>query len=123
MRFQIKLILLFLFLSTFSLQAQFKPSKNYTTADGLPNNAVRSLYLDKKSDLWIGTENGISKLENGAFTNLIFPNTITNNSCWDITQDTNGAMWFASYGGGIYKFDGRKLTIKNKKNEFYHITI
>jgi hypothetical protein len=116
MRFQIKLILLFLFLSNFYLQAQYKPSKNYTTADGLPNNAVRSLYLDKKSDLWIGTENGISKLENGAFTNLILPKTITNNSCWDITQDSNGSMWFASYGGGAYKFDGRKFTIFDHKN-------
>lgn len=98
------------------MTAQFKPSKNYTSADGLPNNAVRSLFLDKKSDLWIGTENGISKLENGAFTNLILPNTITNNSCWDITQDTDGNMWFASYGGGVYKFDGKEYTLFNHKN-------
>ena len=115
MRFQIKFSLLFLFLSTFSLQAQFKPSKNYTTADGLPNNAVRSLFLDKKSELWIGTENGISKLENGAFTNLILPNSLSNKSCWDITQDKNGSMWFASYGGGVYKFDGQKFTVFNQK--------
>jgi hypothetical protein len=107
----------FIFLLTsFLVTAQFKPSKNYTTADGLPNNAVRSLFLNKNADLWIGTENGISKLENGAFTNLILPNTITNNSCWDITQDIGGNMWFASYGGGVYKFDGRKFTIFNHKN-------
>ncbi|MFV5693123.1 histidine kinase [Flavobacterium sp. LT1R49] len=116
MQFRIKFLLLLLFLSAFSLQAQYKPSKNYTTADGLPNNAVRSLFLDKKSDLWIGTENGISKLENGAFTNLILPNTITNNSCWDITQDKDENMWFASYGGGVYKFNGNKFTIFNHKN-------
>lgn len=116
MRFRINFISLFLFLSTFSLQAQFKPSKNYTTADGLPNNAVRSLFLDNKSELWIGTENGISKLENGSFTNLILPNSITNKSCWDITQDKNGSMWFASYGGGIYKFDGQKFTFFNQKS-------
>jgi hypothetical protein len=108
----------FIFLSTsFILNAQFKPSKNYTTADGLSNNAVRSLFLDKNADLWIGTENGISKLENGAFTNLALPNTITNNSCWDITQDTNSNMWFASYGGGVYKFDGRKFTVFNHKKD------
>jgi hypothetical protein len=116
MRFQIKFLLLFFFLSNFSLQAQYKPSKNYTTADGLPNNAVRSLFLDKNADLWIGTENGISKLENGTFTNLLLPKTITNNSCWNITQDTNGAMWFASYGGGVYKFDGHKFTVFNHRN-------
>ena len=116
MRFRNKFLLLFLFLSAFSLQAQYRPSKNYTTADGLPNNAVRSLFLDKNSDLWIGTENGISKLENGSFTNLALPNTISNNSCWDITQDTNSNMWFASYGGGVYKFDGKKITVFNHKN-------
>jgi hypothetical protein len=116
MRFRINFILLFLLFGVFHLQAQYKPTKNYTTADGLQNNAVRALYLDKNSDLWIGTENGISKLENGAFTNLILPKTITNKSCWDITQDKNGSMWFASYGGGAYKFDGKNYTFFSQRN-------
>ncbi len=98
------------------MKAQYKPSKNYTTADGLSNNAVRSLFIDRKSDLWIGTENGISKLENGTFTNLSLPKTVTNNSCWDIAQDIDSNMWFASYGGGVYKFDGKKITVFNQKN-------
>lgn len=115
MHFQTKTLSLFLFFIIFPFFAQFKPSKNYTTADGLPNNAVRSLYLDKNEDLWIGTENGISKLENGAFTNLVFPKSFTNNSCWDITQDTKGSMWFASYGGGVFKFDGENFKIFSKK--------
>ncbi len=116
MHFQTKTLSLFLLFIIFPFFAQFKPSKNYTTADGLPNNAVRSLYLDKNEDLWIGTENGISKLENGAFTNLALPKNYGNNSCWDITQDTKGSMWFASYGGGVYKFDGENFKIFSKKN-------
>jgi hypothetical protein len=115
MRLNNKFFCFTFFLTSFFLAAQYKPSKNYTTADGLPNNAVRSLYLDKNSNLWIGTENGISKLENGTFTNLILPKTITNNSCWDITQDIIGNMWFASYGGGVYKYDGKNFTIFNQK--------
>lgn len=98
--------------------AQHKPSKNYTTADGLPNNAVRSLFLDTNSNLWIGTENGVTKLENGTFSNLILPKTITNNSCWDIAQDNYGNMWFASYGGGVYKYDGRNFSLFNKEKGF-----
>ena len=116
MRLLNKIHLYIFFLSSFLMVAQYKTSKNYTTADGLPNNSVRSLYLDKNSNLWIGTENGITKLENGTFSNLILPKTIINNSCWDITQDENGNMWFASYGGGIYKFDGTKFTVFNQKN-------
>ena len=116
MRLKIKYPFYLLILFYSCIWGQIKPSRNYTTADGLPNNAVRSLYLDKNSDLWIGTENGISKLENGSFTNLPLPETIPNKSCWDISQDENGNMWFASYGGGVYKFDGANFIFFNKKN-------
>ena len=116
MRFLIKFSLLFLFLSTFSLQAQYKPSKNYTTADGLPNNAVRSLFIDSKNILWIGTENGVSRFLNGTFQNISESDGLGHNSCWDIAQDSNGNMWFASYGGGVSKFDGTKFTVFTVKN-------
>ncbi|MET0760638.1 MAG: histidine kinase [Flavobacterium sp.] len=92
------------------------PSKNYTTADGLPNNAVRALFLDSKNVLWIGTENGVSRMENGSFSNLDESDGLGHNSCWDIAQDTKGNMWFASYGGGVTKFDGKKFTVFTTKN-------
>lgn len=106
---------LFFLCFAFSLFGQSFPSRNFTTADGLPNNAVRSLFLDSKNILWIGTENGISRMENGMFTNIDESNGLSQNSCWDITEDSNGNMWFASYGGGISKFDGQKFTIFTKK--------
>lgn len=63
MRFLNKLILFFgLFFFPYLLLGQYYPSKNYSTTDGLPNNAVRSLFLDSKNILWIGTENGVSKM-------------------------------------------------------------
>ena len=100
MRFQCKLFLilliLFPWLVIFGKQLH---SENFTTADGLSNNAVRSLFLDKENKLWIGTENGISIFENGSFKNLTTTNGYAHNSCWDICQDSNGSMWFASHGG------------------------
>ncbi|UQD56890.1 histidine kinase [Flavobacterium sp. K5-23] len=104
------------FIFTYSLFGQYLPSKNYTTADGLPNNAVRSLFLDSSDILWIGTENGVSKMENGVFSNLDESDGLGHNSCWDICQDSNGNMWFASYGGGISKYDGKKFTVFTTKN-------
>ena len=117
MRFLNKLILFFglLFFPNLIL-GQYYPSKNYSTTDGLPNNAVRSLFLDSKNILWIGTENGVSRMENGSFSNLDETDGLGHNSCWDINQDGNGNMWFASYGGGISKFDGKKFTIFTTKN-------
>ncbi|MGL2993738.1 ligand-binding sensor domain-containing protein [Flavobacterium sp. TSSA_36] len=116
MHYQTKILSLFLFFIIYPFFAQFKPSKNYTTADGLPNNAVRSLFLDKNDDLWIGTENGVSRFLNGTFQNIFESDGLGHNSCWDITQDINGNMWFASYGGGVSKFDGDKFNVFTVKN-------
>ncbi|MGO4821588.1 MULTISPECIES: sensor histidine kinase [unclassified Flavobacterium] len=101
---------------SFSVFGQYLPSKNYTTADGLPNNAVRSLFIDNTNALWIGTENGVSKMVNGSFFNLDESDGLGHNSCWDIAQDANGNMWFASYGGGVTKFDGNKFIVFTTKN-------
>lgn len=103
-------LLFFLTFTCQSLFAQFLTSKNYTTADGLSNNAVRALFLDKNNTLWIGTENGVSIFENGSFVNIFREDGLSHSSCWDICQDSMGNMWFASYGGGITKFDGKKFT-------------
>ncbi|MDR6967580.1 hypothetical protein J2X31_001592 [Flavobacterium arsenatis] len=95
--------------------AQYFPSTNYTSLDGLSNNAVRALFLDTHNNLWIGTENGVSKFENGTFLNLYDTEGLAHNSCWDICQDKNEAMWFASYGGGVTKFDGKNFKIFTTK--------
>lgn len=111
MQFQNRFFLLFLLLiSSQSFFAQIPTSTNYTTAEGLSNNAVRSLFLDQKNTLWIGTENGVSVFENGSFKNIFKEDGLSHNSCWDICQDNKGNMWFASYGGGVNKFDGKKFT-------------
>ncbi|MCW2118184.1 histidine kinase [Flavobacterium sp. 7A] len=108
-----RFFLLFLFVN--SSFAQYLPSKNYSTTNGLPNNAVRALFLDSKNTLWIGTENGVSRFENGTFFNITESDGLGYNSCWDIAQDSNGAMWFASYGGGVSKYDGEKFTVFTTK--------
>ena len=107
--------LFFLFITSFAF-GQYFPSTNFTTSDGLPNNAVRSLFLDSKNILWIGTENGVSRMENGTFTTIDESNGLGHNSCWDISEDTDGNMWFASYGGGVSKFDGKKFTVFTTKD-------
>jgi hypothetical protein len=91
-------------------------SCNYTTADGLPNNAVRALFMDSEDALWIGTENGVSRFADGTFHSLATQDGLGFNNCWDITQDNKGNMWFASYGGGVTCFNGKKFKVFTTKN-------
>jgi ligand-binding sensor domain-containing protein len=60
--------------------------------------------------LWIGTENGVSDAKWRVFI-INESNGLGHNSCWDISQDIDGNMWFASYGGGVSKFDGQSFTV------------
>ncbi|WP_026955390.1 histidine kinase [Algoriphagus vanfongensis] len=94
-----------------SAHSQQVPSHNFTTADGLPNNAIRSLLVDSRGILWIGTENGLSKFENGVFQNFYEEDGLGFNSCWAIAEDKNGNLWFGSYGGGGAVFDGSEFHV------------
>lgn len=91
--------------------SQQVPSYNYTTADGLPNNAIRAILVDSRGIVWLGTENGVSKFENGIFQNFYEEDGLSHNSCWAIEEDKNGNLWFGSYGGGISVFDGRDFHV------------
>ena len=63
------------------LLAQDNTSRNFSTSEGLANDAVRSLFIDSNNSLWIGTENGISFFEGGKFTNIYKEDGLAQNSC------------------------------------------
>ncbi len=96
------------------------PSKNYTAANELPNNAVRSLLVDSNNILWIGTENGVVKKENDVFTNFFEEDGLALNSCWAIAEDKNKKLWFGSYGEGVSIYDGVKFKVISEKEGLVH---
>ena len=109
-------LFLFLFLWVHVAFSQNFPGKNYTAANQLPNNAVRSLFVDSSNILWIGTENGLVKKENDVFTNFFEEDGLALNSCWAIAEDKNNKMWFGSYGEGLSIYDGDKFKVISEKD-------
>ena len=49
-----------------------KTLKNYTTKDGLTNNAVTTIFKDKKGELWFGTETEVCRFNGTSFTAFSF---------------------------------------------------
>ncbi|SDS10026.1 hypothetical protein SAMN04487764_1452 [Gillisia sp. Hel1_33_143] len=96
--------------------AQNFPSKNYTAANELPNNTVRSLFIDSKDVLWIGTENGLVKKENDIFTNFFVEDGLALNSCWAIAEDKKYRLWFGSYGEGISIYNGTEFKVISEQD-------
>lgn len=108
-KFSIILLLLF----TQIVSSQEYPSKNISSLDGLPSNEIFSIFKDSRGILWVGTGNGLSKISNGEIKNYYKSNGLAHNKCYSIIEDKNNNMWFASYGGGLTFYDGKKFKIIN----------
>jgi ligand-binding sensor domain-containing protein/serine phosphatase RsbU (regulator of sigma subunit) len=84
---------------------------------------VRITMIDNQKQLWVGAQEGVFVLKKeGALYKLkqsykkigkiIFTAAIA------IMQDKNQSVWLGSYGSGIVKLDGDKITQFNKENGF-----
>ena len=111
---------LFLFLWFNVTYSQNFPGKNYSAVNDLPNNTVRSLFVDSSNILWIGTDNGVVKKENDVFKSFFEEDGLALNSCWAITEDKNEKLWFGSYGAGISIYDGIKFKVISEKDGLVH---
>ncbi|MHA6280249.1 sensor histidine kinase [Salinimicrobium sp. CAU 1759] len=100
--------------------SQIYPVKNYTAANELPNNAVRSLLVDSNNVLWIGTENGVVKKENDTFKYFFEEDGLALNSCWAIAEDNNKNLWFGSYGAGITVYNGQDFKVISQEDGLVH---
>ena len=118
--YKINKLLFFLFLGIHIASSQNYPGKQYTAANELPNNSVRSLLIDSNNILWIGTENGVIKNENDVFSYFFEEDGLALNSCWAIAEDINNNLWFGSYGAGLSIYDGFKFKIISEKNGLAH---
>jgi signal transduction histidine kinase/ligand-binding sensor domain-containing protein len=86
------------------IQYQHNPHDNYS----LSINQIKSLFVDDKGDLWIGTENGginVYDRKNQRFWRYrkddYDPKSINNESIQAIYQDKTGNMWFGTFTGGL----------------------
>ena len=89
----------------------------------LSSNKVYSILRDSKGSLWIGTFDGLNKLdeETGIFThyknNPDNPNSISDNFVWPIYEDSRGNLWVGTVSGGLCKFDPQSNSFINYKND------
>ncbi len=84
--------------------------KLFTTADGLPDDFVRSLYTDTDGSLWIGTRNGLSHYTgdgaHGVFTSYSKMDGLGSDLIGSILRTRDGALWVGTLNG-LSRFDGK----------------
>ena len=81
--------------------------KNWDVADGLPGNSVFCSLVDHEENLWFGFQNGgVVRYDGHAFTPFTTVDGLVHNTVWDIFQDRDGHLWFATWGG-VSRYDGQ----------------
>ena len=82
-----------------------------TTAEGLPGDNIQALLMDLSGRIWIGTDQGLAKYENGSL-DVVFgkDNTqLPNKYIRALALDADGALVIGTFTG-IARYDGNQVT-------------
>ena len=78
----------------------------FTTGEGLGRNDVRDILVARNGTVWVATEGGVSRFENGVFfTSNIANSGLPSNSVHELAEDSRGHIWAAT-DGGVSRYDG-----------------
>lgn len=75
-------------------------AKTYTTAEGLAQNSIYTVYQSRDGAVWAGSlRGGVSSLKDGKFTTYTVANGLASNTITSILESSGGTMWFATANG------------------------
>lgn len=77
----------------------------FTTADGLPDDFVRSLYADRDGSLWIGTRAGLAHMVHGEFRSYSRMDGLGADLIGAMHRTRAGELWIGTLGG-LSRWDG-----------------
>jgi ligand-binding sensor domain-containing protein len=86
-----------------------KTFRNFTTKDGLANDAVTCIYEDKTGKVWFGTSGGASLYDGKSFRNFTTKEGLPHNDVGSIIEDRTGKFWFGTRGEACV-YDGKTFT-------------
>ena len=90
-------------ISFLSANAQSYAFKHFTTNDGLVQTDITDIEQDKKGNIWIGTNGGISIFDGKTFTNYDDYDVLQSMRINAFLCDTTGTMWVAT-GNGLLQY-------------------
>jgi ligand-binding sensor domain-containing protein len=93
----------------------------YSEKDGLQDDEIWGLTIDKSGLIWVGSIGGVSHFDGKQFTPFLLPETKVENPnpmlsdklVFNFLEDKKGTMWLVTDGNGIFKY---------KNGEFIHLT-
>ncbi len=103
---------------TISQDGKFTRLLNKTR--GLRNNHVSAIVQDKAGNLWIGTQNGINKVQYQNAKSTFYPDRDLEGSIYDV-QEWSGKFFFAT-SNGLYYIDKKQYYDPLEGNKFEFVS-
>ena len=76
---------------------------------GLSQSTINCILQDRYGFMWFGTQDGLNRYDGYNFTVYRHvaddPNSLSANYVWSLYEDKDGALWIATDGGGLDRFD------------------
>ena len=93
------------------VMAERLPLKTYTTAEGLPHNAINKIVRDSRGFLWFCTEDGLSRFDGYSFTNYGVDQGLPHRNVTDFLETRSGELWLGT-SAGLVKFNPKGVPTK-----------
>ena len=78
----------------------------YGIADGLLDDNITDLLLDRHENVWIATTNGLSHFDGSTFRTFTTEDGLPSNHIRCLFEDRRGHLWLGTHGGVVH-YDGR----------------
>src|SRR5581483_634235 len=84
---------------------------HYARLDGLLNNSVRSIAVDREGSLWVGTNGGVEQFTPGVFATIGVPEGVGDAYVRSVLEDHAGVVWLGTAHGLTRIEHGRVSTL------------
>lgn len=86
----------------------------YSKLQGLRHDQIRSFVCDSIGNIWLGTDDGLTKYDGKYFYHYTTQEGLPHNLILSLSIDSKGNLWIGTFNGGAAKFDGRNFYIYTK---------
>ncbi len=90
---------------------------NFGILEGLPSDTVHAFFQDPDGSIWIASEGGACRLEDGTVIDVLSTDSghLPQNKVRDVYRDRSGVLWVATYGGLVRIEDGRSRVFTTRQ--------
>lgn len=86
---------------------------NLNASQGLASNVVWSITEDHENNIWLATDNGLSRYRDGSFRVFTTKDGLADNYIWSVFEDSNHNLWIGSETGLSVLHDRKFQKVSN----------